>query len=42
MKNFLLILSCLCIAIMTQAQERTVTGTVVDGLKDPLIGVSIQ
>ena len=27
---------------MTQAQERTVTGTVVDGLKDPLIGVSIQ
>ena len=42
MKNFLLMLFCLCIAIVVQAQEKTVTGTVIDGLKEPLIGVSIQ
>ena len=42
MRNFLLFLSCLCMTIIAQAQERTVTGTVIDGFNEPLIGVSIQ
>ena len=41
MKKYLLIICCLCTYMLAFAQQRTVTGTVVDDLGQPLIGVSI-
>lgn len=41
MKKYLLIICCLCTYMLAFAQQRTVTGTVVDDLGLPLIGVSI-
>lgn len=41
MKKYLLIICCLCTYMLAFAQQRTVIGTVVDDLGQPLIGVSI-
>jgi len=41
MKKYLLIICCLCASMLAFAQQQTVTGTVVDDLGQPLIGVSI-
>lgn len=41
MKKYLLIICCLCTYMLAFAQQRTMTGTVVDDLGQPLIGVSI-
>ena len=41
MKKYLLIICCLCTYMLAFAQQRSVTGTVVDDLGQPLIGVSI-
>ena len=42
MKNVLMMLCCAFVSLAVCAQQKTITGVVVDGRGEPLIGVSIQ
>ena len=42
MKKSLWILCCLCFPLLALAQQKTITGVVIDNRHDPLVGVSIQ
>ncbi len=41
MKKYLCILCSLCLPLLTLAQQKTITGVVIDNYNEPLIGVSI-
>ncbi|WP_270226483.1 carboxypeptidase-like regulatory domain-containing protein, partial [Phocaeicola massiliensis] len=41
MKKALFLMMCLCFSISVLAQAKTVTGTVVDAIGEPIIGASV-
>ena len=41
MKQSLLTLFCLCVAMIALAQQKTITGTVIDANNEPVIGASV-
>lgn len=41
MKQYLLTLFCLCVSMIALAQQKTITGTVIDANNEPVIGASV-
>ena len=41
MKQYLLTLFCLCVSMIALAQQKTITGTVIDTRHEPVIGASV-
>lgn len=41
MKQYLLTLFCLCVSMIALAQQKTITGTVIDTRHEPVIGVNV-
>ena len=41
MKQYLLTLFCLCVSMIALAQQNSITGTVVDAHREPIIGASV-